>query len=172
MIFACYAGNGKTTAAMMREDTLDLLLAPFKYKLPELAHGTYEEREALKATDHDDFDIWYPKKYTDAIFDNIPKYRHILIPTDESVLKELDRRNIEYLIVIPDFRQDGIKDFYEDRYRKRGNNEQFFRIFVGQWERRMMGLLALSNSYVLLSKEQFVSDIVMQYDEQVRKKHI
>lgn len=168
MIFACYAGTGKTTAATMREDTLDLLLAPFKYKLPELAHGTYEEREALKATEHDDFDIWYPKKYTDAIVDNIPKYKHILIPTDETVLKELDRRKIVYLIVIPDFRQDGMKEFYEVRYRNRGNNEQFLRIFIGQWERRLMRLLVLNKPYILLPKEQYVSDIVKQYDEQIR----
>lgn len=51
MIVACYAGSGKTTAASLRSDTLDLVLAPYKYGLVSNKGITYEEGEALKATD-------------------------------------------------------------------------------------------------------------------------
>ena len=67
MIFACYAGTGKTTASSMRTDTLDLLLAPFKYGLAPIENAMCEEQEALKATEHDYFDLQYPIKYVDAI---------------------------------------------------------------------------------------------------------
>jgi len=165
MVFACYAGTGKTTLAAMRPDILDLLLAPYKYKLTEPEGNTYKERETLKATEHEDFDLLYPVKYVDAVIQNIPKYRHILIPTDERVLLELNRRGIAYVIVIPDFYQHGIKEFYEERYKKRGNNERFLEIFIGQWDSRIRGLLRFNKPHFLLPKERYLSDFVKYYEE-------
>lgn len=160
MIFACYAGTGKTTAASRRDDTLDLLLAPFKYNLPSLADGTYEEREAMKATEHDEFNFSYPEKYVDAIEETLPRYKYILIPTDERVLIELNRREMEYLVVLPDICQEGMKDLYERRYRERGNNERFIDIFIGQWNQRIVSLLMMNKPYILLPADKFVSDII------------
>lgn len=165
MIFAGYAGVGKSTCASMRSDVLDLPLAPFKYKLAKWNLGTYEERESLKATDHDSFDIHYPEKYVDLIERRMRDYRHILIPTDVNVLQELDNRRILYFTVVPNLLDERMKRIYEERYRSRGNNEHFINNFIGEWEQRIGYLLFRFKPYVLLDKNTFMSDVVQGYDE-------
>lgn len=165
MIFAGYAGVGKSKCASMRDDVLDLPLAPFKYGLYQWSRGTYEEREFLKATDHDTFDLNYYEKYVDVIERRMKEYKHILIPTDVNVLQELDNRKIPYFTVVPNFLDKRMKDVYEERYRSRGNNDRFIDIFIGEWEQRIGYLIFRFKPYVLLDKNTYMSDIVQGYDE-------
>lgn len=165
MIFAGYAGVGKSTCASMRSDVLDLPLAPFKYGISRWKREIYEEQEALKATDQDTFDLHYPEKYVDVIERRMKNYKHILIPTDVNVLQELDNRKIPYFTVVPNLLDERMKHIYEQRYRSRGNNERFIDIFIGEWEQRIGYLIFRFKPYVLLNEDTFMSDIVQGYDE-------
>lgn len=160
MIFACYAGTGKTTAAFMRSDTLDLLLAPFKYGLIPAENVTYEEHEALKATEHDYFDLQYPVKYVDAMRGQMDYYDYILIPTDPNVLNRLDELDIFYLTILPDYSKPKMKKIYEERYIRRGNNKRFLSIFIERWDCWMKCLSTSKNPFITLSENEYVSDIL------------
>ena len=163
MIFACYAGTGKTTAASLRTDTLDFLLAPYKYRLPFAGDLTYKEREEQKATEQDFFDIQYPLKYVEALKPYMDQYTYILIPTDPNVLDCLDEEVIPYILILPDFQIPEMKKIYEERYKRRGNNERFLSIFIGQWERWMRGLSVRKRPYITLEENEYVSDILERF---------
>ena len=71
-----------------------------------------EEQEALKATEHDYFDLQYPIKYVDAIQAQMDHYDYILIPTDPNVLRRLDELDIPYIIILPNYQRAGMKKIY------------------------------------------------------------
>lgn len=160
MIFACYAGTGKTTAASMRADTLDLLVAPFKYGFTPTENAIYEEHEVLKATEHNYFDLQYPIKYVVAIQEQINHYDYILIPTDPNVLNRLDELGIFYLTILPDYSKPNMKRVYEERYIRRGNNKRFLSIFIERWDYWMKSLSSRSNPYITLAENEYVYDIL------------
>ena len=70
---------------------------------------------------------------------------------------------IPYISILPDFQIPEMKKIYEERYKRRGNNERFLSIFIGQWERWMRGLSVRKRPYITLEENEYVSDILERF---------
>lgn len=162
MIFACYAGCGKTTAAKMMDDVLDLELVPYKYKFPD-DYDAEQYSEADKAICQYDMNWNYSTDYVDAVEKYMKEYKHILIPTDLRVIDELKDRGIDFITILPDYRQADMKEHYEKRYRDRGNGEEFVDIFIGMWDMWMKNICEVSTRMEYLDREQYVADVIRKY---------
>ena len=163
MILACYAGTGKTTAAkLFPEEVLDMEIVPYKYVFP----GDYDLRsydEAAKA--QTDFPLRrnYPSAYTDDVQKNALSYRFVLIPTDARVLRELERRGEEFTVIIPDRRDERMREIYEERYRARGNSENFLDVFIGGWDFMLKMVERHPGTGIrYLAENEYVSDVIRE----------
>lgn len=170
MIIACYAGVGKSTfASLYPEDTLDLYSMPYKWILPE-KDGKQGEFENVKAAPYLLLNPAFPQSYLAAVLEKESQYRYVLIPTIPSVLRMLrEECGIPYILCYP---QISLMAEYEERYRKRGNNEDFMDIFIGQWDSRISSLMEDDYGWhVRLGKGQFLSDVKEQIDEKIAQKY-
>lgn len=90
--------------------------------------------------------------------------KYIVIPTIDIIMDFLDRDHIPYTIVVPDI---NLKYEYESRYKKRGNNQEFLDVFVGQWNVRITELNERAPEKIVLKSNQYLSDVLecSMYDD-------
>lgn len=164
MVIACYAGVGKSTfASMYPEETLDLFSMPYKWILPE-KDGEKGEFEHVKAAPYLLLNPAFPENYLAAVLEKESQYCYVLIPTIPSVLHMLrEDCGIPYMLCYP---QISLRAEYEERYRKRGNSDDFMDIFIGQWDERISSLMEESyGKHVRLGEGQYLSDAKAEIDE-------
>lgn len=99
MIFAAYAGTGKSVATEKMDRVLDMAIVPYKYSFPQ----DYKKRDFLgsdKGCVEYPLDEEYPEKYVADILQKREKYVHIVIPSDNRVMDILDVKNVDTCCVI------------------------------------------------------------------------
>lgn len=169
MIIACYAGVGKSTfASLYPEDTLDLYSMPYKWILPE-KDGQKGEFENVKAAPYLLLNAAFPDNYLCAVLEKESQYHYVLIPTIPFVLRRLrEDYGVPYILCYP---QLSLMTEYEERYRRRGNSDDFMDIFIGQWEERISSLMEDDYGWhVRLEAGQFLSDVKDKIDERIGRK--
>ena len=166
MIIAGYSGIGKTYYADHTEGVLDFHIVPYKYHFPE-GYDPSTYTEADKARDDLEFEPDYPALYCQDLLKVKDEYRHVLIPTDERILRLLRKFEIPFLTVIP-LPDDDTKEEYALRFAKRGNSENFSEIFIGQWYERISSLMG-NKPVICLGREQYLSDVMLPIDTALDK---
>ena len=166
MIIAGYSGIGKTYYADHTEGVLDFHIVPYKYRFPE-GYDPSTYTEADKARDDLEFVPDYPTSYCRDLIKYKDEYRHVLIPTDERILRLLRKFEIPFLTVIP-LPDDDIKEEYALRFAKRGNSKNFSEIFIGQWYERISSLMG-NKPVICLGREQYLSDVMLPIDTALDK---
>ena len=161
MIFATYAGTGKSFAAENLDKVLDMAIVPYKYKFPE-EYTAERFTESDKGCVEYPFDENYPEKYVADILKNIMEYEHILIPSDNRVMDVLDAQNVEYVLCHP---ERSLKDEYQQRYHERGNSEAFIRIFVDGWDVWMDSFEKRCCKKYVMHQGEYLLDVVEMYME-------
>lgn len=161
MIIAAFAGVGKTTFANMYPDrAIDLCSMPFRWILQE---GKLDEAENAKAAPYLLSNPLFPENYIIEILKAEEKYDYVLIPTISGLLKILNSEySRPYILCYPDIT---LQDEYEQRYRKRGNCEEFMAIFIDQWEERIKKII--NDDYgipIPLYSGEYLSDIKEKID--------
>ena len=110
MIIAAYAGTGKTTlAAAHPQKFIDFVCMPYKYIL----EPGNDKSEAGKANPDNIMRDEWPKNYVAAIESTTGVDKHLLIPTDLSVLMLLQIKNVPYNLCYP---QRNAKEEYRRRF--------------------------------------------------------
>jgi hypothetical protein len=160
MIIAAYAGTGKTTLANMHPDKyMDFVLMPYKYEL-EVGGDC---GEAGKASPDNIMRPEWPYNYLAAIKEELPKGKHLLIPTDHFVLIHLSVNNIPYVLCYP---ERGAKEIYRQRYVNRGNSANFIDIFADHWDNWMDFFEEdTSGRHVVLRQNEYLYDAVDRIEE-------
>lgn len=165
MIYAAYAGTGKSYFCQEHPEAIDLICMPFKYtNLPEIYGSIESDRkgEQVKANQelilrsHWVLYYYWAIKYLLYYCPEIP----IVIPTIDLILNFLEADQIPYMLIYP---EKNLKDEYEKRYRNRGNTEEFLDIFIGQWEFRIEELEQRNSpltKHIVLQEEQYLSDVI------------
>jgi hypothetical protein len=163
MVIAAYAGTGKTTFCYENPAAIDLIAMPFKYiNLSDISEKEEIDGEEIKANWdlilRRDWCLYYywAVKY---LLQYCPD-RHIVIPTIGKILDFLDEDKISYTIVYPD---KSLKAEYEQRYRERGNTEEFTDVFIGLWDAWMSELEQRKSPYIkriVLQQGQYLSDVL------------
>jgi hypothetical protein len=72
----------------------------------------------------------FPDNYINHIKYNIGKYDVIFVSTHEAVRKELLRRHIPFITVVPDI---GLKNEFNGLYHQRGNDSKFIQLISDNW---------------------------------------
>lgn len=167
-IMLVHAGCGKTFAAASRSDALDFTIGSYKYLNP-MEGLSLRESEEIKASNGELSPAW-PWNYIRALYDLkcSGEYRYIFAPVILELAQALEwgfepcgiTEPVPYTLVIPDI---SLKDEYERRYLKRGNQEAFIDIFIsrGGWE-NWQGLFSRlePTRRIVLQRGQFLSDIL------------
>lgn len=159
MIFAAYAGTGKSFAAEKLDKVLDMAIVPYKYKFPQ-EYKKQDFAESDKGCVEYPFDEKYPEKYVADILRNIREYEHILIPSDNRIMEVLDAQNVEYVLCYP---ERSLKAEYLQRYHERGNSEAFMRIFADVWEAWIDSFEKRTCKKYVMHEGEFLSDVIERY---------
>lgn len=160
MIIAAYAGVGKTTFCEQNsQNAIDVICMPFKYSNFYEVSKNIGEDEDIKA--HKELKVrkdwclyyYWVLKY---LMSYCPE-KYIVIPTIDIIMDFLDRDHVPYTIIVPNI---NLKDEYENRYKKRGNNQEFLDVFVGQWDVRITELNERNAEKIVLKSNQYLSDVL------------
>ena len=121
MIISAFPGTGKTTAAGLMKEAVDLESTPFKFPV-DWVNGTTATEEA---------EGWV-EKYVDQITLMASEcgYDFVFVSSHQEVRKELRKREIPFISVIP---QTDLRDEYMIRYISRGNDMEFLRNIYDNW---------------------------------------
>jgi hypothetical protein len=128
-IIAGFAGIGKTTASLKYDNVIDLESSNYFFDLPE--NLTIDDYEKLKG---DASRVPNPNglsKYVDAIINAQKKYDYVFIALFPALIQELNQRNIDVQIVLPDISD---KVHYKRRYKDRGNQQSWIDNMVTSWD--------------------------------------
>lgn len=165
MIVSAFAGVGKTTLAQKYgKDVIDLESGDFRW----LNNDGTEQSKGSQRVQNPRF----PINYLEAIKAANQKYKVVLISQHEVIRKCLDAVKLDYILAYPDM---SMKEEFIERYRKRGNNENFIRLISTEWEKWIQALDSVqTHSKIVLQKGQYLSDYVVElgleeYKEQEEK---
>ena len=128
-IISGFAGIGKTTAALKYDNVIDLESSQFFFQLPD--NLTNEDYEKLKGDTSRQPNPNGLSDYVDAIIEAQKQYDYVFIAMFPQLIQELNNRNIEVQIVVPDLND---KLHYEKRYKDRGNQSNWINNMVTNWD--------------------------------------
>ena len=149
MIVSAFAGVGKTTLAQMyNEDVIDLESGNFKWLEND---GTEESKGSRKVPNPN-----YPINYLEAIKKANTEYKVVLISQHDVIRKCLDAVKLDYVIIYPDI---SMKEEFIERYKARGNNNDFINLITSKWESWISNLnLVQNHQKIILNRGQYLSD--------------
>lgn len=154
MIVSAFAGVGKTTLAQMyKEDVIDLESGNYKW----IENGN---TESTKGDNTRIQNPRYPINYLEAIKKANSEYKVVLISQHEVIRKCLDAVKLDYLLVYPDI---SLKEEFIDRYKSRGNNNNFVNLITNNWNRWIVDLNQIQNhAKIVLKSGQYLSDFIKE----------
>ena len=128
-VISGFAGIGKTTAALRYDNVIDLESSHYFFNMPkDLEPHEYEQ---LKGDLHRIPNPNGLEDYVDAIIEAQKHFDYVLIAMFPALLQRLHEKGVDVQIVLPhkdDKRQ------YELRYRRRGNNIDWAKNMINNWE--------------------------------------
>ena len=128
-IISGFAGIGKTTAALKYDNVIDLESSQFFFELPN--NLTKKDYEKLKGDSSRPINPNGLSDYIDAIIQAKDKYDYVLIAMFPALIQELNNRNIDVQIVLPNV-EDIVE--YKSRYKNRGNHQHWIDNMIENWE--------------------------------------
>lgn len=161
MIIAGYSGVGKSTFCEANEDkAIDFIIMPYKYSNFYEVAESLEEGESIKA--HDDLEFipnWQVVYYAalrQCLAENPDKY--IVIPTEIRVLNKLYEDGIPFTMVYP---EESLQEKCRNRYKERGDSENFMSIFADSWEYWMEAMRDCPcDNRIVLKTGEYLSDVI------------
>ena len=160
IIIAAHAGAGKSYAAKMNSSVFtDLTYYMYRYEVPDgYVYDDDEDSESIKASFRFPENENYPENYLDAIKTAAKDNKIIFIVPDPHILSQLRTEGIPYLLIYP---VRSAREEYRQRFIKRGNKDNFMKIFIGRWdsfidafERDTYG------RHIVLQPHQYLSDVL------------
>ena len=156
-VIAGFAGIGKTTLGKINpKDVIDMEIRPYKY-------ANYKNEYTLKQwyTMEHILNENYLPKYFNAIKEEIENGTHkiIFVWLTIDVLKNLSKENIEFIVATWNHEEEGIKEYLEELYTKRGNPPD--------WRRKVIRFLNVINAY---AKENKIKTIILNKNENMEMK--
>ena len=148
MIIAGYPCIGKTMYAAERDDVLDMQLT-LRFVGGDLLH----------------VDPAYAQKNADDIIENQKKFRHVLIPIEDTVLAELSRRGVFYVVIVPDPHDKISKAEYSIRFANK--SKEFIDAHIGKWEEHLSRIIQTYDHVVVLKNGFFLSLLMFRIDAQL-----
>ena len=156
VIFAASA-SGKTTMAKKYDNVIDLIGGAYKFLDFDLANDELQKGRFCQLNPN------YPNNYIDAIIQAAKdKNKLLLLPLNKSAhdgfVPELHKRGLRFAIA---FRTD--LQEVEEIMRSRGNNDDFMKKVLGNYESNIASIVKLSEAVIVIPKGQHLEDALVEY---------
>ena len=151
------AGIGKTTLDRKNQDVVDMEIRNHKYVN---WHSDYDLHDWYKIKERIINDNWF-EKYIEAVKDEIENGNHkiVFVWMDNAVIEWLENEKIPYTMAFWDREQDGIQEFLQERYTKRGNPQP--------WIDRVLNYL--DEIYEKYARNNDVDSIILKKNENIEQ---
>ena len=157
LVIAGFAGIGKTTLAELNpENVIDMEIRPYKYANYKTEY-TLEEWYKMEHILNENFLQKYIKDVKNEIANGTHKIIFIWLTID--VLEMIAKEDMKCLVATWNDKEEGIKEYLENLYEKRGNPIE--------WRKKVINYLEVINSYV---KEKRIEAIVLNKNENIEMK--
>lgn len=157
MIYSCFAGLGKTTIAKNNKSYVDLESSDYQWLFPKYIG---ENREGRKGVGGKTKNPAFPINYVDDMEKILKTGKKVLISSQPEVLKEVNHRGLAFITVTP---SNNLKDEYIERYKRRGNNQNFIELMSKNFD-TFSGELAKNSkataNIVVRKENTYLSDIL------------
>lgn len=153
MIVSAFAGVGKTTLAhKYGKDVIDLESGNFKWLENDGTEASKGNRREQNPK--------YPINYLEAIKKANTQYKVVLISQHEVIRKCLDAVKLDYILVYPN---KNMKEEFIERYKKRGNSENFIDLISKEWDNWIDALDEIkTHSKIVLQQGQYLTDFAVE----------
>lgn len=123
----------------------------------------FEERKGKKRKLNKE----WPLNYIKAIKEAVNKYDYVLVWDREDIINEYKLNNLDFVLCYPN--KNSIA-YYEQRYRKRGNTEEYIKWKLSQYDERLVFYNSLPNKKIVLRDDEYLEDYFIKKDFKLRKK--
>lgn len=157
MIYACFAGIGKTYLAKQNFDFVDLESSEYQW-LDALEGGSVEGNKSVMTEKNPDFPNNYIQEIAKLAWDG-----HVLISCQPKVLKLLAEWNLPFVTVYPSL---GSKEAFLNRYKDRGNGQEFIELMDNNFENFIHDLATNEDAVArieITSSETFLTNLFGSY---------
>ena len=148
IIVSGFPGVGKTHLTKNRTgetSIVDLESSEFSWVKDEFGNNT-DERNKM-----------FPYNYIMAIEDSIGIYDIILISSHGVLRTALEKEGVNFVLAYP---KQEMKEVYLDRYRDRGNDEQFIQLMDSNWTNFIEQCERQRGCVHLVLEDSFLSDVI------------
>lgn len=160
-VISGFAGIGKTHyVGENPKKAIDLESSNYKW----VYHNADDVNlgEARKGIVEKDLNPEWPKNYIEAIKGNLDKYDYVFICQDFDVRNMLKAEGVEYYVAFPNIRD---KQCYLDRYKRRGNAENFINLFDAKYEDFVADLMLKEKNQIRLHRYEYLSDALKRFEK-------
>ena len=117
----------------------------------------YLDGRKIKVLDLDSSYFEGVNEYVKRIMIEHDKFDFIFISTHPEVLDALDKRNLEYTLVIPSLKA---KDEYNKRWINRGSTPEFIDFMYQNFDTFIKGLIDRNCKKIVLGEGQYLIDVI------------
>lgn len=154
LIIAGFSGIGKTILGKKYKNVLDLDAAEYAYDDSHLLAIPFEARKGMKRKPN----LEFPNNYIQQIKKNMNKYDIILVWDREDIIEEYIKNNIEFSLCYP---QVNDLEHYINRFRNRGNSEEYIKMKLKQYYDRINTYKYLRCKRIVLTDNQTLEDYLL-----------
>lgn len=151
IVIAGFSGIGKTELARKYSNVLDLDSASYVYDDSEILHIPFEQRKGEKRKPNT---LW-PNNYIEAIQDNLSKFDYVLVWDREDIINAYIKNGIDFILCYPS--REALQE-YPQRFRNRGNTEQYIKMKLEQYEEKMRFFAQLDVEKIILKEKETLED--------------
>lgn len=150
MIIAGFPGIGKTSLSGKYNNIIDLDETRFVF-----LNLTEEDKKQgyLRKYDED-----YPMNYYNIIMEMTRRYDAVLIGQSK-ILDVLNEKSIDYILVYPERH---LKQEYLDRYRQRGDSENYLSIMDANWDYYITELDKDRHKKIVMTTGKYLIDYIQE----------
>lgn len=151
IIIAGFAGVGKTTFANKYNNVVDLEIMDFKWIYNEEINNIEKKKGYMRKKRKEE----WPYNYFEAIQKARFIYDIVLISTDNEILNLLNNNNLDYIISYPSA---NCKEEYLQRYKKRGNVNEFIKNVCETFDELIEELDSIKCEKIILNDNEYLED--------------
>lgn len=169
LLILAYMGTGKTELEYRYDNVIDLDFQEYKYIYDEtIRHLPLEKRKGQVSLRTENPE--YPSNFVNAVLKELEAGKIVVSPFIEHVFKAIDsenfKSNAKSIRIILVFPMSNNFDEYVDRFKKRGNNEDF----ILRRKKEFTSLIELfdkasNDNYekIIIKPKQFLSEALIEY---------
>ena len=159
VVISGFSGTGKTFLAEKYLNVLDLESSPFFWDYSQTNQDC--DIEKLKGSDNRKRNSNYPQNFIDEIKRNMNRYDYILVwaNVDEAVPYYKKHNIVIDTYLIPSI--EALEEYF-DRYRQRGNTEEYLKVVLDRYNLQFGRCHEISKNIVILEKGETLESYLIK----------